>query len=426
MSETELLARRPELKRQDAILPLDNFSADSQNLDNSNLLEELLAAAEQQASPVIDLTQEDNDQLAVVADPDIHLPLPTAVRDRFRLQAKFFFLTWPQCDTPKELVLARIKQLSQYDYAVVCRENHHDDTGVHLHAFIAFKRQMNKTGCAWLDDLADKHGNYQAARNNLKVVNYVIADGDYCADGFDPIQFVTAALSKKSTVHSTTNGKSKAFLIAEMVKEGKSVDDLDDFDPGYMLMNKRKIEDYVAWQKVKKARLEKSAWPGITEMQNMDPETATYKIALWLTENIKQPREFKQKQLFIWSKEPNVGKTHLVRELEKYLVTYHVPKINFTCGYESNRYDLLVIDEFDASFTITFLNEFVQGSTMHLNQKGGGHIKTDNPPMIILSNRSPELIYHKKCNTHPFYALLERFVFVEVTGGETIDVFHTL
>lgn len=430
LSEHELIARKPELRRQNALLRLEDApESDSQKFgDSENSIEssaiQTLSAMNLQSSPVIDLTQEADDSQAVVADPDIHLPLPAAVRDRFRLQAKFFFLTWPQCDTPKEVVLARIKQLANYDYALVCRENHHDATGVHLHAFIAFDRQKNKTGCSWLDALADKHGNYQAARNNLKVVKYILKDGDYVFDGFDPVAFLAAAMDKRSTAGATGKGPTKAFLIADKIKTGSTIDDLDDFDPGYMLMNKRKIEDYLAWQVVKKQRLLKLEWQGVN-IENLAPTSATYKIGRWLNANIKTERTFKQKQLYVWSASPNVGKTHLINELQKYLSVYYVPRTQYMDGYESGRYDLCVIDEFDSSHTIYFLNQFLQGSTMHLNQKGGGTLKHDNPPFIILANRPLEEVYRKACFTDPFKALLERFKIIKVTD-EKIDVFHTL
>lgn len=393
------------------------------DLNPSNAFE-----VEQPASPVIDLTQDDDDHQAAVAEPDIHLPLPDAVRARFRLQAKYFFLTWPQCDTPKEVVLERIKALPHYDYAVVCRENHQDATGVHLHAFVAFKQQINRKGIIYLDDLAGKHGNYQSARDNAKVVRYVTEEGDYIADGFDPLTYLMAALSHKSTKNATKNGKSKAFIVADLIINGKNIDDIDAYDPGYVLMNKRKIEDYVGWQRVKKARLDKLAWPGIdfTHLLTNDENDPTLAIAIWLDRNIRRDREFKKKQLYIYSDGPDAGKTHLVNELTKYLTVYHLPKQRFIDGYESNRYDLVVIDEFKAQHTVTFLNEFVQGGVMHLDQKGSGHIKTDNPPIIILSNYAPEECFRKANTTKQFATFLSRFEVVKIPEKYKIDVFHTL
>lgn len=349
-----------------------------------------------------------------------------ATRRTFRLQAKFMFLTWPQCDTPKEVVLANLKKLPTFEYAVVSRENHHDSAGVHLHAFVAWTKQVNKIGAKWLDDIAGKHGNYQAARSNLKVVQYVIKDGNYVSDGFDPALYISQAMNKKSRAKSIGDpSKSKASQVASKLASGDTLDDIDAFDPGYMLMNKRKIEDYMAWQSVKRMALAKLPYVR-PQFATIAPLSATYAIAQWIYDNIRQPREFKQKQLYIWSKYPNAGKTHLVNELTKMLSVYHMPKTKFTCGYESGRFDLVVCDEFNADFTIQFLNEFIQGSDMHLNQKGGGTLKHDNPPIIILSNKSPEECYFRKCQSGPFIALMSRLTVVEVKEGEQIDVFQTL
>lgn len=109
-----------------------------------------------------------------------------------------------------------------------------------------------------------------------------------------------------------------------------------------------------------------------------------------------------------------------------YCSTFHLPKTSFVDGYASDLYDLVVCDEFKAQFTIQFLNEFVQGSKMHLNQKGSGTLKTDNPPMIFLSNSSLEGCYHKSTETGQFKALKTRFLEVEVPIGKKIDIFKTL
>lgn len=148
-------------------------------------------------------------------------------------------------------------------------------------------------------------------------------------------------------------------------------------------------------------------------------------IASWVNKNLLKPRVFKQKQLFIWSDGPDVGKTNLVEQLSKHCSVFHLPKDKFVDGYQSDMFDLVVCDEFKAQFTIQFLNEFVQGSKMHLNQKGSGTLKTDNPPMIFLSNCSLSQCYHKSNETGQFKALISRFLEIEVPVGTKIDLFKT-
>lgn len=357
-----------------------------------------------------------------MAEPDVHVPLSEAARVQFRLRARFLFLTWPQCDTPKETVLANIKKLTNYEYAVVCREDHKDEAGVHLHAFVALTKRCSKTGCKWLDDLAGKHGHYRAARNNYAIVNYVIKDGDYVFDGFDPAVFLGKRMQKKKST-----GPSKSSEVARLVvEENADLDAIDAVMPEFVLMNKRKLQEYISYQQVKRAKANLKPWTSLDMSSYANDHQSTFKIAKWIAANIKVPREFKQKQLYVWSDGPNAGKTELVIQLSKMLSVFHVPKTGYVDGYQSNYFDLLVIDEFKSHFTIQFLNEFLQGSTMHLNQKGTGTVKTDNPPIIILSNYSLEECYSKKQFTGAFEALKSRLKIVKVPKGVKIDVFHTL
>jgi len=425
VSLLEYIARsKPDLVRQNAFLgrgpedcpPLDAVVASSHVPSNTTA-----------STALVDLTQH--------SDEDSHADEPKAPVDedhvlwtrkpagQFLLQARYLFCTWPQCTTPKETVLDRIKLLPSYDFTVVCREDHADDAGEHLHAFIAFNKVNRKKGYKWLDDLAGQHGNYRAARNNQASVRYILKDGDVVFDGFNPTTFV-ANLEK----HTKAKGPSKSMVMATMIKDGKTLDDLDELDPGWMMMNKRKAEEYLAWTQVKKARLAITPLPAI----DLDSYEEDYdlEIATWILENIGKPRKFKQQQLYVWSDGPNVGKTNLVEKLAEHLVVYTLPKTPFVDGYESNRFDLVLCDEFKAQFTIQFLNEFLQGakSGMHLNQKGSGHRKTDNPPMIFLSNHSLADCYSKQSalNTGQFQALEARFKIVKIPAGKKIDIFHTL
>lgn len=317
--------------------------------------------------------------------------------------------------------MTKIQALANVDFAIVCREDHKEDDGVHLHAVIAFKSVVRRRGHQWLDDLAGKHGNYQAARNLTDVIKYVLKDGDWTAFNIDPVEYLGQRGKKKSTKSS------KLSELANVIKEQPTatLDTLDDMDCGAVLMHKRKLEEYISYQQAKRARVNLLTWnpPDLSTFPDAD---FNFKIAKWVTENIKVPRVFKQKQLFIWSDVPNCGKTHLINELSKYLAVFHVPKTKFVDHYESGRYDLVVCDEFKAHFTIQFLNEFLQGSKMHLDQKGTGHWKTDNPPMIFLSNFSLDDCYHRKQGTGSLEALKARFKCVKIPNGKKIDLFHQL
>lgn len=375
----------------------------------------------------IDLTQEADDAGEQPPEMPVHfvkeIATTPATQVRFRIQAKNFFCTWPQCDTPKEEVLERIKSLPNYSHAVVCKENHQDEHGVHLHAFFSLTQLLNTRSFQWLDDLAGKHGDYSAAKNVMASVNYVIKDGDIVFDGFDPHAFVRAKSQKKSPAASLGK-KSTSSQAAQRIMEGADLFQLDDEMPGWILMNKRKAQEYISFVATKKARLSLKPWVPL-DLDNY-VEDWELEVVNWLNNNIKQKRAFKQQQLYLWSDGPNTGKTTLVEQLSDFLSVFTLPKTPYVDGYISGAYDLVVCDEFKSHFTIQFLNEFLQGSKMHLNQKGSGTVKSDNPPMIFLSNLPLVECYRNKSNTGPFEALSSRFLQVQIPRGKKLDVFKTL
>jgi len=420
---------KPILKRQNATLLSPREESSIAVIDHLWSKEYLEPEPTTQPTPTLNQPEEETNAPAVVEDPDIHTINPHEDRDRFRIQGKYFFLTWPQCSTPKETVLTRLSYCASFDYAVVCREDHKDATGEHLHAFVAWQRQQNKKGYKWIDDLADSHGNYQTAKNNTKVIKYVIKHGDYVSSpGFDPVEWLRQAEQKKTTSTATPTGKTTAKITNLIRDEGFDIWQLDEIHPGFVFHNKRKIQEYSEMQALKKIRLSLQPYPKLNLDDYPSADDPTYIIAKWLIENVRLPtrRPLKTKQLYIWSRAPDCGKSHLVQELSKYLSIYNMPRSDYMDGYESNKYDLVVCDEFRTDHTIQFLNEFVQGSTMHLNQKFGGHVKTDNPPMIFLANMQLEDIFWKKSRTDPFRALVSRFLIIEIPEKYKIDVFKQL
>ena len=167
-----------------------------------------------------------------------------------------------------------------------------------------------------------------------------------------------------------------------MIDEGKSIEDVRKFNPGYFMINKKKIEEYGSYMSVQKKREEKEEWvpPNITNLTDSDLQIGT-----WLLENIRTKRPFKAPQLFIHGPK-NHGKTSLIEYLERSLSIYHVSITeDFYDGYD-NDYDLAVIDEFKGQKTIQWMNEFLQGSSMRLRMKGSQYMKEKNIPVIILSN----------------------------------------
>lgn len=319
-------------------------------------------------------------------------------KKRFRLQGKKFLLTYPQCDVKKEVVVERLKRKwpTEMQGYVVCEEAHKDGTP-HLHVFIQFKDKLQINGEHTLDFITGQHGNYKGVTSVRGSINYCIKGSNYVVEGFD----VEAILKKKGP---------KSSAVAKMILEGKTLTEINDVDPGYVMMNKRKLEDYESWVKLENNKKRKLPWvpPAVDGLTDSDKQ-----IAQWICLNIRQTRKFKAPQLFITGPK-NLGKTSLIEWLERSLSVYHIPQTEEFYDLYSDEYDLVVFDEFKGQKTIQWMNLFLQGSPMNIRKKGSQYLKQKNLPVIILCNYSLGDCYPKARDDGRLDTLLTRLDIVEV------------
>lgn len=306
---------------------------------------------------------------------------------KFRMSVKNFFLTFPQCQTTKEVAQDRLIQKFPEGKFLVCHEKHMSGDD-HLHVLVQLDSVLNVKDCKFWDFVGGQHGKYEPARHIRKAVEYITKKGDYVSHGID----VEAILKKEAP---------KSGKIAQMIADGKSVYEIDGEDKGFFMMNKRKIEEYATWVKVKKAKEEKQKWVEFTEEQMEGMNSSSRQIALWLNKNLFKERPFKQAQLYIYGPK-NMGKTTLTEWLMNFANVYSMPKSEtFYDLYEDSLYDLIILDEFRAQKTIQELNSWLDGSKMPLRKKGAQSVKEKNLPIIILSNYSLEGAYRKKAEEDP-------------------------
>ncbi len=302
--------------------------------------------------------------------------------ERYKLSAKNLFLTFAQCTRDKEIVAKRITEFFEenLNWCVVSTEQHKDGTP-HLHCIISLKERVQVHRADYFDFLTGKHGNYQGCRNVGKVLAYVIKCDDYISVNINVEEYVRLRNAKKST---------KSAIIARYIISGeKTLKDIMLEYPGFVMMHQRKIRDFQALVSVIN-KPKKKDWIGASVLctdNNRDSD-----IARWLNKNIKQKRKFKQQQLYIWG-ETNIGKTSLIEQLSKYLNIYYLPAEDFYDTYLDDSYDLVVMDEFKGQKRVSFLNQFLQGSTMPLPKKGSQYVKCQNLPCIFLSNYSMRNAY---------------------------------
>ena len=90
-------------------------------------------------------------------------------------------------------------------------------------------------------------------------------------------------------------------LLPKLLSEGKTVKEVHDEDPGFFMMNKRKIEEYAQWVKVHKSAVKLQEWKEFADADIADLDTeADRQIAIWLNLNVKKPRSLRQEQLYIY------------------------------------------------------------------------------------------------------------------------------
>lgn len=92
----------------------------------------------------------------------------------FRLDTKFIFLTYPKCPIPREDMLRHLElKLRRFTptYIGISQELHADGTE-HLHCLIQLTKRCCIRRCEFFD-LLDYHPNVQAARDSLKVYEYI-------------------------------------------------------------------------------------------------------------------------------------------------------------------------------------------------------------------------------------------------------------
>ncbi len=349
--------------------------------------------------------------------------MTSTATNSFRLSAKQLLLTYPRCLVEKGSALATLmEKLARWEPAmmIVAKESHQDGES-HLHCLVKLKKKCDIRNASALDLNAETHGNYVPRRNWKSAVEYV------CKEDPEPATFGVPDLA--SYRRSLKNKKSTDLaLVAGGIMDGSLKDTAHIFaeHPSLLLSHKRQVEDAVEWVKERKRLRPTKVW----EPFCLDRlEGVLWEVADWCNLNLGLDREFKQKQLWIVSP-PDCGKTTFCNWLAERFYTYVLPIDDAWDDLYHDDYRLVVVDEFKGQRRISWLNGFVQGGRFPVKRRGcAPFIKTNNVPVIVLSNFSPQDAY-QNCPHVAWQSLMARFHVVSfpsmVMGGEAPMLFSLI
>lgn len=211
----------------------------------------------------------------------------------------------------------------------------------------------------------------------------------------------------------------RSGYIARRILDGDDIQDITREEPGYMMLHMGQVVAFkkqIEHDKKRKRDLTPIEW----ELEKGGIEG--HQIISWLNLNVRHVRPFKQKQLYVWSSQPDLGKTGIARTLSETLsVCWWMKWEDFDDQYQDGLWDLLVVDEWKGQRKLQYMNELLQGGQLPLRVKGSQRLKDENTPIIILSNYSPENSY-KDVSEEAIATLLTRIEVIELTEFISIKV----
>lgn len=279
-----------------------------------------------------------------------------------RLKGNTFYLTFPKCgDQDKAAIISRLNCEETWGerlkYVVVGQELHQDKTK-HVHILIKYDRQRDSTDPHVFDYVVDptKHGNYQVTRSTAKCARYCCKDGDVLAEGID----ITPYMPKRG----------KFDVVAEMIKNGISINDIAKTEPGFVMQNLRKLQDF-------KKFIEKDT----------SPLRPTYPA-----ETFTEPLQALDKALLIWG-DSGLGKSEFARA--------HFPNGFLEVGHADRLLDLDTSKHTGIIFQDCSFNHWPIEGVIHLldmNAEAQLHVRYQVASIPI---GFPRVFTHN--NYNPFY-----------------------
>lgn len=151
------------------------------------------------------------------------------VKMPFRLDARYWFITYSQCPLERELVLEHIylrHNDRQPEWIVVARERH-DDGNLHLHVLVDWGRRLCTRDARFLDithDGTTYHPKLESARHLGKALHYVYKEDEQpCEFGQIPDTNETESDSRADTIRRLLSTATSADELLSGVREADPV-----------------------------------------------------------------------------------------------------------------------------------------------------------------------------------------------------------
>lgn len=286
--------------------------------------------------------------------------------DTFRLSGKHYLLTYPQCPISKADCYKWFFDKFSPELLLVAAEVHADGSP-HLHVYVKFRTRKHIRSNQFFDidfDGNRYHGNYQTCRSPSACVKYSTKDGDYVSN-FEPDKTLCVKDRRKAIADKIVLGK--RYLV-----------DLIEEDPELIFGYSRLVNDINAYHRDSTAR----------KVQEL-PEFLSNPWGKIISSRIIS----KRRHYWIFSRQPNVGKSYLFAKPLAETYGAVIQSGDFSYWNVAIGVNCIILDEFNTPLLkYSSINSMCDG-TFGYRVFQGGVVRLDSPLIIILSNQSISELY---------------------------------
>nr|ADE09139.1 C1 protein [Tomato leaf curl Taiwan virus] len=307
--------------------------------------------------------------------------------NKFRINAKNYFLTYPHCSLSKEEALSQIQALQTPTnklFIRVCRELHEDGTP-HLHILIQFEGKFQCKNNKFFDPTsttrsAHFHPNIQGAKSSTDVKTYMEKDGDVLDHGI----FQVDGRSARGGCQSANDA------YAEAINSGSKAEALN-------ILREKAPKDFVLQFHNLNSNLDRIFAPPlevyISPFVSSSFDQVPRELVEWVAENVRDSAARPWRPVsIVLEGQSRTGKTLWARSLGPH---------NYLCGHldlsprvYSNEAWYNVIDDVDPHYLKHFKEFMGAQRDWQSNTKYGKPIQIKGGiPTIFLCNPGPTSSY---------------------------------